>query len=183
MPNISLNMILRAINGILHKPFMAEVSLPLFIGRVQFKDIYSVKCANKVIIGDDVVIGKNVKIGTRVFIGIRTYIDEKVTIGDKVSISRNVSLLTNTHRIDSGDRRAGEIYFVSPLEVGEGTWIGTDVIVLAQVQRIGAYSIIGAGSVITKDVPDNVIVAGNPAKVIRQLKPLEINNLTHLATI
>lgn len=73
---------------------------------------------------------------------------------------------------DLGFRRAGEICFVSPLEIGEGSWIGTDVIVLPQVKKIGAYSVIGAGSVVTKDVPDNVVVAGNPAKIIRELEPI-----------
>jgi acetyltransferase-like isoleucine patch superfamily enzyme len=180
MYQISLGTILKAINGSIHKPFMAEAKLPLLLGRVQFKNLTSFRCSSKVSIGNDVTIGKDVTIGHRVFIGVRTYIDEKVVISDRVSISRNVSLLTNTHRMDKGDRRAGEIYFVSPLEIGEGVWIGTDVIVLPQVKKIGAYSVVGAGSVVTKDVPDNVIVAGNPAKIIRELEPLELNSQSKL---
>jgi acetyltransferase-like isoleucine patch superfamily enzyme len=178
----SLGMFFRVINGLLHMPFLAEAQFPLLLGHVIFKDIRSVKFGYKVLIGDDVTIGKTVKIGNRVFIGTRTYIDEKVLISDRVSISRNVSLLTNTHNMDgdnkrdTGFRRAGEIYFVSPLEIGEGSWIGTNVIVLPQVQKIGAYSIIGAGSVVTKNVPDNVIVAGNPARIIRELEPIKFNS-------
>jgi maltose O-acetyltransferase len=59
---------------------------------------------------------------------------------------------------------------VSPLEIGYDVWIGTRVIVLPGCKKIGAHSIIGAGAVVTKDVADYSIVAGNPAKVIRMRK-------------
>lgn len=58
----------------------------------------------------------------------------------------------------------------TPLELCEDVWIGTRVIVLPGCQRIGAHSIIGAGAVVTHDVPDNAVVAGNPARVIRMRK-------------
>lgn len=58
----------------------------------------------------------------------------------------------------------------TPLEIGEDVWIGTRAIILPGCKRIGAHSIIGAGSVVTHDVPDYAIVAGNPAKVIRMRK-------------
>ena len=173
---ISFNTVLQAINGLLHIPLMAISGFPLLLGRVQFKDINSLKLGSKVRIGNNVILGKDITIGNKVSIGLNTYIDNKVTISDRVSISRNVSLLTSTHTIDQSDRRAGEIYCVSPLEIGEGVWIGTNVTVLPQVKRIGAYSVIGAGSVVTKDVPDNVVVAGNPARVIRELEPTKLNN-------
>ena len=168
--------ILRLLNGCLHILFLMEARFPIYLGRVQFRDIRSVKCGYKVVISDDVIIRENVTIGNMVFIGLRNYIDQKVSISDRVVISRNVSLYTSTHKIDSPDQRCGDLYLVSPLEIGKGVWIGTNVTVLPQVNKIGAYSIIGAGSVVTKDVPDNVIVAGNPAKIIRELKPIKLNN-------
>lgn len=58
----------------------------------------------------------------------------------------------------------------SPLEIGYDVWIGARVIVLPGCTRIGAHSIIGAGAVVTKDVPDYAIVGGNPARVIRMRK-------------
>lgn len=176
MNRLSLGLFLRLINGFLHLPFLAEAHFPLVLGRVSFKKINSVKFGRKVVIGDEVIIGKDVQVGSRVCIGTRSYIDEAVLISDRVSISRNVSLLTNTHNMDGRiNKRAGEVCFVSPLEIGEGVWIGTDVIVLPQVKKIGKYSVIGAGSVVTKDVPDNVVVAGNPAKIIRELEPIKFN--------
>ena len=64
----------------------------------------------------------------------------------------------------------GEDLPVTPLEICEDVWIGVRVIVLPGCKRIGAHSIIGAGSVVTKDVPDYAIVGGNPAKIIRMRK-------------
>lgn len=69
MNRISLGLFLRVINGFLHIPFLAEAHFPLVLGRASFRNINSVKCGRKVLIGDDVTIGKDVEIGDRVFIG------------------------------------------------------------------------------------------------------------------
>ena len=169
----------KCLKGCSFFPFFKKAKFPLFLGdHIEFKDIHSVQCGRKVFIGDYVVFGKDINIGSGISIGMRTYIDNQVTLLDRVSVSRNCSFLTRTHKINGNARRAGEIYFVSPLEIGEGAWIGTNVVVLPQISRIGAYSIVGAGSVVTKNVPDNVILAGNPAKVIRKLEPLEMKDKT-----
>ncbi len=155
-------------------PFLGEVKFPLVLGKVKFKAIRTVCLGKKVILSEGVTIGENVTIGNRSFIGSNSYIDGDIKIGSCCSISRNVNLLTRTHRIDQVDktgRRAGEVFLVSPLEIGNGVWIGTNATVLPKVKKVGSFAIIGAGAVVTKDVPENTIVAGNPARVIRKLEP------------
>lgn len=173
MVKLSIDLVLRLMNGCIHLPFLKSVKLPFLLGRVRFKDIASVSLGKKVVLGDGVTLGSDVTIGNHTFIGSNTYIDGKVVIGNNISISRNVSLLTHTHSIHSTERRAGDVYLVSPLEIGDGAWIGTDAIVLPQVNKIGSFSIIGASAVVTKDVPENVVVASNPAKIIKALEPLQ----------
>jgi acetyltransferase-like isoleucine patch superfamily enzyme len=140
---------------------------------VEFKHLRSLTAGEFVTIGDDVVIGKNIALGSRTGVGRGTFIDSEVTVGDRVSISRYVSIMTSTHDHLAGKRRAGPMVFVGPQSIGEGSWIGTHAVILPQVRKIGAYSIVAAGAVVTKDVEDNCVVAGNPARVIKRLEPLE----------
>ena len=91
----------------------------------------------------------------------------KVTFGDNVFIAPNCVFSTAGHAIDS-EQRAKGLEIVRPITVGNNVWIGANVSVLPGV-TIGSSSIIGAGSVVNKDIPEGVIAAGNPCKVIRKI--------------
>ncbi|MDD7518100.1 acyltransferase [Ruminococcus flavefaciens] len=108
-----------------------------------------------------------VKIGNNVFINSNLLAMARggITIEDDVQIAGNVSLLTNNH--DPYDRM---ILPCKPILIKKGAWIGANVVVLRGIS-IGKHAIVGAGSVVTKDVPDYAVVVGNPAKVVKMLDP------------
>ena len=91
----------------------------------------------------------------------------RVTFGDNVFIAPNCVFSTAGHAIDSAQRNQG-LEIALPITVGDSVWIGANVSVLPGV-TIGSNTIIGAGSVVNKDIPDGVIAAGNPCKVIRRI--------------
>lgn len=112
----------------------------------------------------------DVSIGNNTFIGHHTMIiggKANLSIGKNCDISSKVSFVMGTHEIGNSERRAGKGYSES-IFVGDGVWIGYGAIILPGV-KIGNKSIIGAGSVVVKDIPANVIAAGNPCKIIKQL--------------
>ena len=90
-----------------------------------------------------------------------------VRIGDNVQCGPNVQLLTAYHPIEAAARIKGP-ELASPITIGDNVWLGGGVIVCPGV-TIGANTTIGAGSVVTKDVPANVVAAGNPCRVLRSL--------------
>ncbi|GHC21721.1 maltose O-acetyltransferase [Kushneria pakistanensis] len=90
-----------------------------------------------------------------------------ITIGRDVQIGPNVQLLTPTHPLDPQARR-DKLEAGAPIVIHDNVWLGGGVIVLAGV-TIGENSVIGAGAVVTRDVPANVVAVGNPARVIREL--------------
>ncbi len=91
----------------------------------------------------------------------------EVTIGDHVLFGPRVGVYTSNHAIDAGERVAGACY-AKPVTIGDRAWIGGGVNINQGV-AIGANSIIGSGSVVTKDIPPDVIAAGTPCKVIRPI--------------
>lgn len=110
-----------------------------------------------------------VSIGKNTFISLGAKIDisgrGKISIGDRCEITHGCVILSHdaaVKRIDKNRRRCG------PVQIGDNVFIGVNSIILHSV-TIGENSVIGAGSVVTKDVPSDVVVAGNPAKIIRQL--------------
>jgi len=113
--------------------------------------------------------------GSRIRVGARTFVNyglvaldvASIEIGDDVQIGPNVQLLTPTHPIDPDTRRA-KWEAAEPI-VNEGNvWLGGGVIVLPGV-TIGENTVVGAGTIVTKDLPPNVVAAGNPARVVRSL--------------
>jgi len=112
-----------------------------------------------------------VRVGKRVFVNQGSYIRPLVTIEDDVSLGPFVRLITDTHDISSGDRRTGTPR-KRPIRIGRGTWIGAGATVTGGV-TIGSRSIVAVGSVVTSDVPDNVLVGGVPATVIRHIRDSE----------
>lgn len=128
--------------------------------------------------GDNVVVnqpfrcdfGENIRIGDNVVVNFNcTVLDEaRVTIGNRVLIGPNVSIYTACHPIDAAERSTFDEW-AEPVTIGDDVWIGGSATILPGV-TIGERSIVGAGSVVTKDVPSDVAVAGNPAKIIKKLK-------------
>jgi maltose O-acetyltransferase len=96
-----------------------------------------------------------------------------IHIGDCVRIGHDVSLLTVDHHVGSGKMRSGSHKY-GPIEIGDGAWLASRVVVLPGV-RIGAGAIVAAGSVVTRDVPDNTLVVGVPARVVRDLVDLDVD--------
>ena len=92
----------------------------------------------------------------------------KITIGNNVFIAPNVCLITEEHAMDVEQRLAG-LEYAHPVTIGDNVWICTGALILPGV-TIGANSVIGAGSVVTKDIPANCLAVGNPCCVIRSLK-------------
>jgi maltose O-acetyltransferase len=113
--------------------------------------------------------GSNITIGSGSFMNVGGMILDcaPVTIGEDVQMGTSVQLLTPDHPRDPVRRRSG-VESAHPITIGDNVWLGGGVIVLPGV-TIGADSIIGAGSVVTRDVPAGVIAVGNPCRVLRSL--------------
>jgi maltose O-acetyltransferase len=113
--------------------------------------------------------GSNIRIGARTFanFGLVALDVASITIGDDVQIGPNVQLLTPTHPLDPEPRR-DKWEAAEPIVIGDNVWLGGGVIVLPGV-TIGENTVVGAGSVVTKNLPANVVAVGNPARVIREL--------------
>ena len=109
------------------------------------------------------------EVGERTFINYGAAILDcaRVTIGDEVQIATNVQLLTATHPLDAATRRAAW-ESAQPITIEDGAWLGGGVIVCPGVP-IGENTVVGAGSVVVKDLPAGVLAVGNPARVIRDL--------------
>ena len=113
--------------------------------------------------------GSNIELGERVFFNFNcTVLDVcPVRIGDFTLFGPAVQIYTALHPFDADERRREE--FGKPIEIGSDVWVGGGAIILAGV-RIGSRAVIGAGSVVTRDVPDAVFAAGNPCRVIRAIE-------------
>jgi maltose O-acetyltransferase len=114
--------------------------------------------------------GAYISIGARTFVNYgAVFLDAApITVGEDVQIGPNVQLLTPTHELDAERRRAGWEKGL-PITIGDNVWLGGGVIVCPGV-TIGANTVVGAGSVVTKDLPADVLAVGNPARVIRTLE-------------
>jgi acetyltransferase-like isoleucine patch superfamily enzyme len=112
--------------------------------------------------------GENTRIGLNVFINqnCTMYDLGGIDIGDGVMIGPNVSLISSGHPIAPSQRRAGVT--AAPIVIERDVWIAANVTIIAGV-TIGENSVVAAGSIVTKDVPANTLVAGNPAKFIRSI--------------
>ncbi len=113
--------------------------------------------------------GSQIRIGARCFanFGLVAADVAAITIGDDVQIGPNVQLLTPTHPVQPEPRRQ-KWEAAKPITIGDNVWLGGGAIVLPGVS-IGENTVVGAGAVVTRDLPANVVAAGNPARAIRAL--------------
>lgn len=114
--------------------------------------------------------GYNIEVGDNFYSnhGLTILDGGKVKFGDNVFIGPNCGFYTAGHPIDYVDRNKG-LEYVKPITVGDNVWFGGNVVVVPGV-TIGSNVVIGAGSVVVKDIPSNVVAAGNPCKVIKNIK-------------
>lgn len=114
--------------------------------------------------------GKNTFIGERVYSNFNlTLVDDtKIIIGDDTMIGPNVTLIAGTHPLNP-ELRLKNAQYNLPVTIGKNVWLGANVIVFPGVS-IGDHSVIGAGSLVTKDVPENVLAYGSPCKVIKKIE-------------
>ena len=112
--------------------------------------------------------GANIELGERVFFNFNCIVLDvcRVRVGDYTLFGPAVQIYTAMHPLDAEERRREE--FGKPVEIGADVWVGGGAIILPGV-RIGSRAVIGAGSVVTRDVPDQVFAAGNPCRVIREI--------------
>jgi maltose O-acetyltransferase len=113
--------------------------------------------------------GYNIKLGEKVFFNFNCVVLDvaEVTIGNRTLFGPNVQIYTATHPMNHVERASG-LEFARPITIGEDVWIGGSVVICPGV-HIGDRCVIGAGSVVTRDIPADVFAAGNPCRVIRTL--------------
>ena len=113
--------------------------------------------------------GNHVHLGERFYANFNLVIvdDMDVYIGDQVMIGPNVTICTTGHPVYPLYREMGAHYSL-PIHIGNNVWIGANSVVLPGV-TIGDHTVIGAGSIVTRDIPANVVAVGNPCRVMREI--------------
>ena len=149
----------------------ASVKLGKDVKLGKFINLYGCEIGDESKIGAFVEIQKNAFVGRRCKISSHTFICEGVTIEDQVFIGHNVAFVNDSFpraTTASGDLQTAEDWVVEKTLVKKGASIGSGATILANV-TIGERAIVGAGSVVTRDVPPDVIVVGNPARILRRI--------------
>ena len=113
--------------------------------------------------------GRHVHFGSYIYANSNlTLVDDgHIYIGDRVMFGPNVTIATANHPINSELRQKG-LQYNKDVHIGENTWIAANVVIVPGI-RIGKNVVIGAGSVVTKDIPDNVVAVGNPCHILREI--------------
>ena len=149
----------------------ANVKMGKDVKLASFVNLYGCEIGDETKIGAFVEIQKNASVGRRCKISSHTFICEGVTIEDHVFIGHGVMFINDSYpraTTAAGELQSASDWKVERTVVKKGASIGTGVTILANV-TIGERAIVGAGSVVTRDVPADAIVAGNPARVKRSL--------------
>lgn len=114
--------------------------------------------------------GSNIELGERVFFNFNCIVLDvcKIVIGDDSQFGSGVQILTPLHPLDAALRRQEE--YGAPVTIGPDVWVGSGAIILPGV-TIGARTVVGAGSVVSRSLPDDVLAVGNPCRVVRRIGP------------
>ena len=148
-----------------------DVKLGQEVKLSRFINLYGCEVGDRTKIGAFVEIQKNAKVGKNCKISSHTFVCEGVTIEDNVFIGHGVTFINDSYPraiTPDGDLQTENDWRVEPTLVKQGASIGSGATILGNVV-IGENAIVGAGSVVTRDVPDNAVVAGNPARFLRTL--------------
>lgn len=150
----------------------ADVKLGKCVKLSKFINLYGCEIGDETKIGAFVEIQKNARVGRRCKISSHTFVCEGVEIRDNVFIGHGVMFINDSYpraTTETGELKTEADWKVQKTVVKDGASIGSGATILGSL-TIGENSIVGAGSVVTKDVPANVIVAGNPARVFRSIR-------------
>ena len=153
------------------KKIAADVKLGKDVKIFDFVNLYGCEIGDNTKVGTFVEIQKGVKIGQNCKISSHTFICEGVTIEDNVFVGHNVTFINDLYpraTTESGKLQTEDDWKCIPTLVKKGATIGSSATLLSGI-TIGQNAIVGAGSVVTKDVPPNTIVAGNPSKALRKI--------------
>jgi acetyltransferase-like isoleucine patch superfamily enzyme len=148
-----------------------DVKLGQGVKLSKFINLYGCQIGDETKIGAFVEIQKNASVGKRCKVSSHTFVCEGVTIEDNVFIGHSVTFINDSYpraTSDGGGLQTEQDWKVEKTVVKRGASIGSGATILANV-TIGENAIVGAGSMVTRDVPPNTIVAGNPAKVLRSI--------------
>ena len=158
----------------------ADVRLGVNVRLSKFINLYGCAIGDETKIGAFVEIQKNAIVGQRCKISSHTFICEGVTIEDNVFVGHGVTFVNDSYpraTAPGGDLQTESDWKVEPTVIRKGASIGSGATILSNIS-IGENAIVGAGSVVTKDVPANAIVAGNPARILRFIdSTVEIKNV------
>ncbi|MBI5385052.1 MAG: N-acetyltransferase [Verrucomicrobia bacterium] len=149
----------------------ADVKLGRDVRLFGFVNLYGCEIGDETKIGTFVEIQKGVKVGQRVKISSHTFICEGVTLEDEVFVGHNVTFINDLYpraTTATGELKQAEDWECRPTLVKKAASIGSSATLLCGI-TVGEHAIVGAGSVVTKDVPPYAVVAGNPARVLRTL--------------
>jgi acetyltransferase-like isoleucine patch superfamily enzyme len=154
-----------------HLSIAPDVRLGEHVKLSQFINLYGCEIGDETKIGAFVEIQKNAKVGKRCKISSHTFVCEGVTIEDDVFIGHGVTFINDSYpRATTDGRLQTEAdWHVETTVIKAGASIGSGATILSRV-TVGENAIVGAGSVVTRDVPANAIVAGNPARNLRTLE-------------
>lgn len=147
-----------------------DVKLGKGVKIYDFVNLYGCEIGDNTRIGTFVEIQKGAKIGKNCKISTHTFICEGVTIEENVFVGHNVTFINDAYpraTTENGTPQTEEDWVCVPTLVKSGASIGSSATLLCGI-TVGENAIVGAGSVVTKDVPPNTIVAGNPARILRQ---------------
>lgn len=156
-----------------------DVKLGANVRLAKFINLYGCEIGDETKIGAFVEIQKNARVGNRCKISSHTFICEGVIIEDNVFIGHGVTFTNDTYpraTAADGNLQTEDDWRVNPTIICRGASVGSGATLLCNL-RVGENAIVGAGSVVTKNVPPNAIVAGNPAKLLRyiQVSPEEVD--------
>ena len=161
----------------------SDVKLGKAVTIQDFVNLYGCEIGDNTKIGPFVEIQKGARIGKNCKISSHSFICEGVTIEDNVFVGHNVTFINDAYpraTTENGKLQTEDDWVCIPTSVQRGASIGSSATLLCGI-TVGENAIVGAGSVVTKDVPSGTIVAGNPAKVLRSISAKDVPEIRDLS--